>query len=53
MGSANGLLSKASQRIVAPSSNSLTAAPTLMFGYGVSKGVDIDANNYLGKPHTS
>lgn len=56
LGSANGLLAKASQRITAPSSNSLTdpsMAPTHMFGYGVSKGVDIDGNNYLGIPHTS
>lgn len=56
LGSSNGLLAKASQRIAAPSSNSLTdptSAPTHMFGYGLSKGVDIDGNKYLGKPHTS
>lgn len=47
LGSANGLQTKASQRIAAPSPTSLVADGSNMFGYGLSKGVDIDGNNYL------
>lgn len=48
LGSINGLLAKASQRIDAPSS---LTRPS-MFGYAVSRGVDIDGNKCLGKLHT-
>lgn len=44
-GSANGLPSNYSQRIVAPSRTSSTSPP--MFGHGLSKGADIDGNRYL------
>lgn len=52
-GSANGLSSKPSQKIVAPQSGSEL---NQMFGYGLSKGVDIDDNKYrdiaVGSPNT-
>lgn len=53
LGSANGLSSKWSQRILAPH-NSVDL--NQMFGYGLSKGVDTDSNRYLdiavGSPNT-
>ncbi|XP_031627778.1 integrin alpha-PS3-like [Contarinia nasturtii] len=45
-GSSNGLSTKYSQRIASPSSNG-GLAPNHMFGHGVSKGADIDGNQYL------
>lgn len=50
MGSQNGITSTPSQRIVAPT-NDLFNPSTLsaIFGHGLSKGVDIDNNNYVGE----
>lgn len=48
-GSVNGLIAKASQRLVAPR-NDLTEPFTVhMFGHGLSRGVDVDGNNFNGK----
>lgn len=44
LGSANGLPSKPSQRIATPF---IPDQPNQMFGHGLSKGADIDANQYL------
>lgn len=44
-GSQHGLTSKWSQRIIAPEINGVT--DYYMFGHGLSKGADIDGNNYL------
>lgn len=54
LGSAQGLSSKPSQRINAPSELPNPFGDRSMFGYGLSKGVDIDSNGYrdiaIGSP---
>jgi hypothetical protein len=50
LGSAQGLSNKPSQKIVAPSELPNPFGDiSSMFGLGLSKGVDIDANGYRGK----
>lgn len=49
LGGANGLISKPSQRLAAPYNGNVAPFTPHMFGQSLSKGSDIDQNNYLGK----
>lgn len=48
LGGVNGLSENPSQKLVAPIDESIVNTD-LMFGNGLSKGVDIDGNSFLGK----
>lgn len=52
LGGPNGLISKPSQRLPAPYNGNVAPFTPHMFGHGLSKGSDIDQNNYLGKQTT-
>lgn len=56
LGSAQGLLNKASQKIQSPSELPNNLGESTMFGFGLSKGVDIDSNGYrdlaIGSPNS-
>lgn len=56
LGSAQGLFNKPSQKIHAPSELPNLTEDSSMFGYGLSKGVDIDSNGYrdlaIGSPNS-
>lgn len=51
MGTANGISEIASQRLEAPGNNFLKPDVTnsVMFGHGMSRGVDVDNNGYNGE----
>lgn len=49
LGGPNGIISKPSQRLAAPYNANVAPFTSHMFGHGLSKGSDIDQNNYLGK----
>lgn len=48
LGGATGLITKPSQRLSAPLNGNVAPFSPHMFGQGLSKGSDIDQNNYLG-----
>lgn len=49
LGGPNGIISKPSQILTAPDNGNVAPFTPHMFGHGLSKGADIDQNNYLGK----
>lgn len=48
LGGPNGITNKASQKLIAPHIENFAPFTPHMFGYALSKGFDIDRNNFLG-----
>lgn len=51
LGGPDGIIGKPSQTLIAPKNANVPLSTHHMFGYGLSKGSDIDGNGYVGKDY--